>query len=707
MALDKLAVFNNALRHLGDVRLVTLTDDVAARYALDDAWVSAPIFVLRQAPWRFAILTANLSAGGSGINGYTTTYAFPADWARTHAVYTSLSTGHEFPFDFREEGHVIGVNAISGAINMRYVSKNYADPAFADWPEQFAETVAAYLAFLVAERVTGDPRQASRMSDLFSQLLDTATRIDAIDEDPWLPHQRDGSFFRVARSMADQAFWRFATKTQLMFTAEVPNGYGGFARNVAVPTDWTATRSLYVLTTARAPTGAGERRPFKVREERDTWYTDETSFYAEFVSFDLAMDSTNWPDTYTRAVMRELKYDRAARHDNAERQSQGRDEAQRTDAAGQQALSEAKEAEANADDPWLNHQLDGSFDMASRAVIASGYWWWALKTLQFDVTQQETAAAHYGFPYRYAMPSDWLRTHALFIPWDGQDLPINIRETNADWSTDAESFVARYVSTDALNPTTWPEPVLRAIEGYLKWQDNEPSSKPGEEKSESDTFAKLLAGALAIFSRPEDPWLRFQLDGSFTQAVRAELEKGRWRFAVKTSVLEDLNNPDGTTTPVAGDPNSVSDGSVSPGYSCRMMKPNDWMRTLRVYRSLADGARPVWFDIDYRDELDAIHTNYTPVVLRYLTRFGLDATRWPANFRETILSWLQYCEARDDPKLAAVAKERLAFYERQSQEAQGLDDTRDIPQVISTGRFVAGRYGRRSGLEQPWPTDII
>lgn len=541
MAASQLSVYNMALRLLGDVRLVTLTDDVAARYALDDAWVSAPTFVLRQAPWRFALVSVTLSFGGAAGAGYSFAYAYPDNWTRTHAIYLTDGTGREFPFDLREQNAVILTNVETAPV-MRFVSSAYADPTL--WAtEHFAETVAAYLAFLIAERVTGDPRQASRMSELFSQLLGSASHIDAEEESPWLRYQRDGSFLR-----------------------------------------------------------------------------------------------------------------------------------------------------------------------ASQIVMARGFWYWAVKTLELDSSMQLTTAGMGGFAYAYAFPSDFVQSQALYVAWDGQECPINIRETGV-WNTDAPAWTARYLSTAAFDATQWPEVVSAAVLAYLDWQSEpEGNESAQEEQSDGAVFEKLFANALQLHSSPESDWLRFQLDGSFTQAVRLELEKGRWRFAVKTVSLSDDNNENNTTgTPISGDPNSVSDGSVSPGYTCRVLKPNDWLRTLRVYRSLVDGRMASWQDIDYRDELDALHVNYTPVVLRYLTRYGLDATRWPANFRDAILAWLQHCEAREDPKMAAVAKERLAFYQMQSKEAQNLDDERDQPRVVNTGRFVSGRYGRGGSLSDPqiappwWP----
>jgi hypothetical protein len=204
----------------------------------------------------------------------------------------------------------------------------------------------------------------------------------------------------------------------------------------------------------------------------------------------------------------------------------------------------------------------------------------------------------------------------------------------------------------------------------------------------------MLGDALAAYSRPEDAWLRHQLDGRYIEAVKMMLEKGRWRFAVKTISLED-----------SADPNAFSDGSTSPGYSVRLPKPLDWLRTLRLYRSLSDGLYADWCDIDYRDELGALHCNWSPAILRYVSRLGLDSTQWPQHFRDACLAYVEYVEIRSDPKLAGTAAKKLELFQLHCREAETLDDERDVPRVINTGRFVAARYGRsQRSREEGWPS---
>lgn len=519
MAATKLSIYQEALRNLADARLAALTDDVESRYALDDAWADAIAFVLSQAPWRFALKTVVMSGSATPVPGYTTAYPLPTDWLRTHAIFIDQS-GRELPFDLTEQGSAVSVN-IAVAPVIRYVSSTYADPAVANWPPHFSQAAAAYLAFMVAERVTGERSAPARMSQLFSSILPEAIRLDAIAEEEWLAYQRTSAFLRASRTVIAQGFWTFP----------------GAVKTVAI-------------------------------------------------------------------------------------------------------------------------------------------------------TEQSTSDPDDGFPYRFALPTDWMRTHALYIGIDGQDCPINIREDARDWSTDREAFTARYLSTDALDTTKWPELVLQAVQAYLEWQDDDEDDgqKPEATQTKGVAYQKLLADALEAHSLGVDDWLRFQLSGQFMQAVRMALEKARWRFCIDTVSLAADANPDDLSF----------DGAPSPGYGYRMPLPSDWVRTVRAYFPWLNGFRPIWQDVDYREENGAIHANFTPIVLRYLTRRGLDSTKWSSNFRDAVLAWLQHLEARQDPKMAAAAKEKLEFFQLQCRQAESLDDERDMPRVKKSGRFVSARYSRRS-----------
>jgi hypothetical protein len=688
MAATKLSQYRAALRHLGDIRLATITDDVEARYALDDSWDAATAFVLRQAPWRFALKHAGLAVSGTRVDGYATSYGYPSDWLRTHAVY-QVSNGRECPFDFREVGSSsLSVN-VSGDVEMRYVSSDYVNPELVGhpWPEHFSAVHAAYLAFSVAYRVTGDPQAETRMSQLFASLLPEAASIDAIPEDPWLPFQRNGAFLRVIQAVAGEDFWRFALKT-VPISVTSGAAEGGFTKRFATPSDWLVTRSLYRLTTDTAYVQSDQRRPFDVREHAGAWHTNAADFYAEYVSSAQAFDSTLWPDLYTTAVLRRLEFEAA-------NLSGDKDALQSAGAAWKDAFATARKSEASPPDPWFDYQISGALQRCIPSIISKGYWRFAFKRLLLNAeTDQDAAPTDGAYPYRFTLPGDWLKTHAMFIPYDGGEMPFDVREEQGYWRTSTVSFMVRYVSTAALDPLQWPDSLAKAVQAYLDFE----TAPADAQKNAAEVWAEAISAALAEYGVPEHTWLRFQLDGRYIEAVKHLLGTARWRFAIKTRLLtaDATQASDGTISGTLV-PNAFGDGSISPSYSAVFQKPGDWYRTIWMYRVITGGpqvnvGRVVREDLDYRDEAGNWHTNWDTIQVRYLSRDGLDSTRCPASFRNAVLAWLEYEEARHDPKLAGVAAGKLSLFKDLQQAAEEEDDTREMPQTDQVGRFVRSRY---------------
>ncbi len=964
MAATKLRIYQDALRLLADARLSFITDDVESRYALDDAWNGGVVpFVLRQADWRFALVTAGLSAGGVPAPGYSNSFAQPADWLRTHAIYTVGADGREYPVDIRDATTTVSANA--GALLMRYVSNVYSDPELAGhpWPEHFAQAVTAYLAFSIAERVTGERGAAGRMSQLFNQMLGEAIQIDAEPPDRWLPHQRTGAMLRAARELLGAGFWRFAMPIPIAPVA-AGSPAAGFTTAYQIPADHVRTHAIW------RPAGPGREAPVDVREQSGTWSANVADLRVRYVSTVRGLDPTNWPESFMAALLALLEdgqsrgdekqasrysealvaalaseseppsewlpfqlngemlraalqvlgtgfwrfalktvsstpggspeagysnsflipgdnvnthaifgadypidvreaesvwsanvdgfviryvsttlgldttlwpmpfesvvkalllrpsrppndrsYDealaaalapnsgvaerpddllayqlnkmllRAARkvlsdglwrfamvteaaipggapapgytnafaipetHINtcalyvaaAGRESpfDVREQAgvwsaniagfvaryvssvrgenatlwpspfktavlallRDWDATGTERKQEYPEAivtalasESESPNEWLPYQLDGRFEAAKHVVLREGNWVFhdatgvlrGLKEVQYSaLDDQSEDAPSYPFPYRYPLPADHFKTHALFIPWDGQECPINIRETAHDWSTDAGSFVARYLGTEILDAGIWPEPIAAAVLAHLNWRAAPDTQRQAREAE----YRRKLADALERHSRPDDEWLPHQLSGAYVAGLKEELEKGRWRFAIKTVSLVD------TTDPL---PSEEAEGAASIPYAYRFIPANDTLRVVRVYRSLGAGAHAARDDIDYRDEQGALHANFTPITVRYVSRMGLDSTKWTPSFRDALLAWLQYREARGDPAKTAIARVKLEVYEKACREAQRLDDARDRPAIIRS-RFTAARYGgddyaRKQGL---------
>lgn len=687
MATTELRIRQDALRLLADARLALITDDVESAYALEDAWEGAVDFVLRQAAWRFALTRVQLATVGSPapLPGYARNFGHPADILRTHKLFIVTSDGRECPVDLRESGNGISTNATT--LWGEFVSSDYNDQ-FNTWPEHFSQTVAAYLAFSVAERVTGERGASGRMSQLFSQLLGEAVRIDAVPDDPWLPFQRTGEMLQGARDLLRRGFWRFAL-TDAVIDTESGTPARGFAHAFALPTDHMRTHRVFTLPES------GRETLIDFREQGGRWSANVDEFNARYVSSTLGLDSTRWDEPFRSALLGYLQAGRPQMTEGEQEQAP----------PWFQAVLLALEASADPSDPWLRHQLSGDYERAKDVVLREGFWTWrgpdgvmrGLREVQYTAEpDQLPAQPAYGFPYRYDLPDDWFRTHSLHVPWDGQDCPINIRESAHDWSTDAETFVARYVALDVLDAAFWPEEILNAVYAWCDWQ-----TAGGEGRgAAAQEYATLLSLALRKHSQPANEWLRFQLDGSYQIAVKKLLETGRWRFAVKTRVLTE------TTDPL---PAEEAIGDPVAGYAYRFIQPNDLLRTIRVYHEWGVGQWGDRVDIDFIDEAGAYHANFTPVTVRYVSRLGLDSTKWPANFRDALLAWLQYEEARRDLASTNIAAAKLALYKDAERRAERLDDARDHPRIIpprtlERARRGGGYYRRIPYSGTPTPT---
>jgi hypothetical protein len=179
---DKLRLFNEALRHLCDHKLASLTEDHPARHAIDGAWQDAGDTLLRQGFWNFALRTAEISSDEDveALFGYSQAFSKPADWVRTLSVATDGSFAAQFD-DYADEGNYWYASA--GPLYVRYVSDetDYGWNVGA-WPPDFARAIAVYLAFQCGLPVSGDKGNRNDLHNLYRMLLREARTRDAVDE---------------------------------------------------------------------------------------------------------------------------------------------------------------------------------------------------------------------------------------------------------------------------------------------------------------------------------------------------------------------------------------------------------------------------------------------------------------------------------------------------------------------------------------------
>jgi len=146
MSTSKLGIYNNALLHLEERKLSSLSENREPRRALDDAYDVVIGYCIEQGFWKHALRTVSIEASSSidPAFGYQNAFVKPDDWVRTYQVSESENFEPQL-LRFNDEGAYW--YADSDPLYFRYVSN---DPSWgydlSRWPASFAEYVALRLA---------------------------------------------------------------------------------------------------------------------------------------------------------------------------------------------------------------------------------------------------------------------------------------------------------------------------------------------------------------------------------------------------------------------------------------------------------------------------------------------------------------------------------------------------------------------------------
>ena len=287
---SKLQIWNDALTLLGEPRLTTLTDDVQGRYELDNLYDRAVIEVTRQAAWHHAIKIDSPTPGATTYLGFSNSYPKPADWLRHHSIYTNIGT-RESPIDARDIGSNYAVNS-SVNVWIRYI---YLATNETLWPESFVLALATYLAFVLAERISGKSEKTESIYQLWQARLAEGAAIDAMPDSEWLPFQLDGSMVRAARAIAEDGLWNFAEKrVAITPTTSTVSGYG---YRYQKPADWLRTIDLY------EPNGPSERFDVPWTDDGGYLHTNSASGVLRYVSTTNIEDASKWPEQFSELVL--------------------------------------------------------------------------------------------------------------------------------------------------------------------------------------------------------------------------------------------------------------------------------------------------------------------------------------------------------------------------------------------------------------------
>jgi hypothetical protein len=181
---DRLALYNSALRDLGQRKLSSLSENVEARRVLDDVYDQTLKYCLEKGAWNFAIRTVLINPDVSVNVDFGFRYAFtkPVDWLRTVGLAADEYIRDPLLEYVDERGYWW---ADANPLYVRYVSN---DPAYGldltAWPESFTRYVELSLAHRIALGVTGSESTRERLAGEMKKAGTDAKSRDAMNDPP-------------------------------------------------------------------------------------------------------------------------------------------------------------------------------------------------------------------------------------------------------------------------------------------------------------------------------------------------------------------------------------------------------------------------------------------------------------------------------------------------------------------------------------------
>lgn len=180
----KLGLYNGALRRIKQARLETISDDVEARYLLDDCYAGIVGFCLEAGLWNFAQRSVEITPDDDLTPswGYNNSFVKPDDYIRLVAI--SDNEMMDPPLDnYLDENS--GWHANVDPLYVTYISRDVSLGGFnlALWPESFARAVEHRLALEVAPHLTAMGTDAMRLLGKdFDRLMRNARTMDAVNQ---------------------------------------------------------------------------------------------------------------------------------------------------------------------------------------------------------------------------------------------------------------------------------------------------------------------------------------------------------------------------------------------------------------------------------------------------------------------------------------------------------------------------------------------
>lgn len=205
MTIDKLGLYNGALRLMGERKLNSLTENREPRRVLDGVWADDAVGAcLEQGQWSWASRSIRMEASPSQVSdfGYQYVYPHPDDYVRLINIcrdeYFNDSLNR-----FSDEGE--NFFADDQIVYLKYVS-NGADYGrnYALWTPSFQRYVIAFMASEASLRLTNSHAIQDRLQMEAKRRLSDAQAKDGVNRPiqypprgNWLKSRHGGGFRKI------------------------------------------------------------------------------------------------------------------------------------------------------------------------------------------------------------------------------------------------------------------------------------------------------------------------------------------------------------------------------------------------------------------------------------------------------------------------------------------------------------------------------
>lgn len=207
MPAAKLSIYNNALGHLGERKLASLTENREPRRVLDDFYDNVLRYCLEQGQWTVSAgRQVEIAASGSVTPsfGFSNAFAKPSDWVRT--IRISDSETFDPPLLRFSEQRGFWYSDAS-TLYVEYVS-NSATLGGLDlsrWSEAYENYVTLRLARLACPRIANDSTRRQELLKEERKALAEARNLETSGKPPLM--QMGGSWVRSRGGNSNTSRW--------------------------------------------------------------------------------------------------------------------------------------------------------------------------------------------------------------------------------------------------------------------------------------------------------------------------------------------------------------------------------------------------------------------------------------------------------------------------------------------------------------------